>query len=166
MLIPFDSTPAGDIRFKMHVRSHRATTLDMAERLPPLPSGKTVIDVLGDFMKYLLQCAKSYIEDAHANGREVWTSIESSINYIVSHPNGWEGFQQAQMLDAAIQAGLIADSERGRSKVTFVTEGEASLHYAIHHGLPDGVLNVCRLSLSMCEFDLIWVSGLSRSDHR
>lgn len=127
----------------MHVRSRRGTSLDLADKLPPLPTGKTVIDILGDFMKYLRKCAKDYIEDTHANGRELWASVGEEIDYVISHPNGWEGYQQTQMCDAAILAGLITDSEKGRSRITFLTEGEASLHYAIRNGLAEGALKVC-----------------------
>jgi len=58
---------------------------------------------------------------------------------VLSHPNGWEGAQQWQMRQAAILAGLIPDTTAGHSRLSFVTEGEASLHFAIHNGLPIGV---------------------------
>jgi hypothetical protein len=39
------------------------------------------------------------------------------------------------MRQAAVQAGLISDTEQGRSRVAFVTEGEASLHFCLSNGL-------------------------------
>jgi len=35
-----------------------------------------------------------------------------------------------------VLAGLIADTAAGHARLSFVTEGEASLHYSIHNGLP------------------------------
>ncbi len=64
--------------------------------------------------------------------------------FVLSHPNGWEGTQQSQMRTAAILAGLIPDTPTGNARLSFVTEGEASLHFAIQNGLPTGVLTVCK----------------------
>ena len=81
-------------------------------------------------------CARTYIEESHANGTDLWTSVEAGIQFILTHPNGWEGFQQTQIREACIKAGLVPDTTVGRSRIAFVTEGEASLHFAIKHGLP------------------------------
>ena len=37
-------------------------------RLAPLPTGKTAVDVFGDFLSYLFHCTRSFIIDTHANG--------------------------------------------------------------------------------------------------
>ena len=120
-------------------------TAHISEQLPPLPPQKKIIDVFADFFKYLFQCAASYIQETHANGRTLWNSLEDDIHFVLSHPNGWEGPQQSQMRQAAIIAGLIPDNTRGRSRVSFVTEGEASLHFSIENGLPADAMEVCRL---------------------
>ena len=39
------------------------------------------------------------------------------------------------MRQAAVKAGLIPDTSLGHSKVVFVTEGEASLHFIIETGV-------------------------------
>lgn len=39
------------------------------------------------------------------------------------------------MRQALIDAGLVPDSDEGHARVRFVTEGEASLHFCIRHGL-------------------------------
>lgn len=46
------------------------------------------------------------------------------------------------MRKAASQAKLIPDTPAGHGRLTFVTEGEASLHYSIQNGLPAGAMNV------------------------
>jgi len=60
---------------------------------------------------------------------KTWKRLESTIEYVLGHPNGWEGGQQDLMRKAAILAGFIPNTEAGRSDLFFVTEGEASLHF-------------------------------------
>ena len=103
-----------------------------------------MVEVFGDFLKYLLECASSYIQDTHANGPDLWNSVKSDIDFVLSHPNGWEGTQQSEMRRAAVLAGLVPDNESGHSRLSFVTEGEASLHFSVENGLPDGVMKVSR----------------------
>ena len=109
--------------------------MHVGSELPPLPLNKSCIEVFADFLTYLFQCASRFIKDAHANGGNVWSSVQKDIHFVLSHPNGWEGFQQSQMRKAAILAGLISDSPNEHARITFVTEGEASLHFAIQNGL-------------------------------
>ncbi|KZT03737.1 uncharacterized protein LAESUDRAFT_814408 [Laetiporus sulphureus 93-53] len=90
--------------------------------------------ILADFMRYLYKCAKEYISEEHPIGRRLLQS-ESDVEFVLAHPNGWGGSQQAKMRRAAVLAGLIPDSAVGQSRIHFVTEGEASLHYCITNGL-------------------------------
>lgn len=62
----------------------------------------TVVQVFADFLAYLFQCAKTYIIETHPNGASLWESFDDRIDVVLSHPNGWEGPQQAQMRRAAI----------------------------------------------------------------
>ena len=103
-----------------------------------------MVEVFADFLRYLLKCASSYIQNTHANGADLWNSLKYHIDFVLSHPNGWEGTQQNQMRRAAVLAGLVPDNASGHSRLSFVTEGEASLHFSIQNGLPTGVMKVCR----------------------
>ncbi|KAL1941016.1 hypothetical protein VTO73DRAFT_7652 [Trametes versicolor] len=122
--------------FKLHLRPE---TLDSNEikrhDLPPLPKGKGVLDVFADFTRYLFRCTQRYIKETHANGASIWSSVEDRVEFVLSHPNGWEGLQQGKMRQAAIMAGLVPDTPDGHARVQFVTEGEASLHFCIRSGL-------------------------------
>ncbi|KAF5321822.1 hypothetical protein D9619_002184 [Psilocybe cf. subviscida] len=124
--------------FKLHLRSKIAPGAgkQVTNDIPPLPPGKTVVDVFADFLSYLYECAAAYIKDTDVNGAALWDSVEGQIDFVLSHPNGWEGTQQNEMRKAAIQAGLVSDTPTGHARLSFVTEGEASLHYAIQNGLP------------------------------
>lgn len=122
-------------------------------RLSPLPRGKTPVHVFGDYLGYLYTCTKSFITDTHANGSALWASVEHDIQFVLSHPNGWEGPQQTRMRKAAVYGRLVPDTDEGRARIRFVTEGEASLHACVLSGLAADVLSVrnCSISLwSMC----------------
>ena len=107
----------------------------MANKILPLPLNKTVVEVFADFLSYLLECASSYIQDTHAHGADLWASVEDQIDFILPHPNGWEGTEQGEIRKAAILAKLVPDTTAGRARLSFVTEGEASLHFALQNGL-------------------------------
>jgi hypothetical protein len=140
-LDPFLGSPCSrQIRFKLHLRSQVGAGKQLSDRIPPLPPNKTVVEVFADFLAYLLECASSYIQDNHANGEKLWASVEDEIYFVLSHPNGWEGPQQAKMREAAVLAKLIPDTTAGRGRLSFVTEGEASLHFSLKNGLPIGVM--------------------------
>lgn len=84
-------------------------------------------------MTYLYDCARVFISESH--GIPFWRSLEHSILYVLTHPNGWEGSQQMALRRAAILAGFISDTKEGHSRISFVTEGEASLHFYLTNGL-------------------------------
>ena len=74
--------------------------------------------------------------------------VKFHIDFVLSHPNGWEGTQQSEMRRAAVLAGLVPDNESGHARLSFVTEGEASLHFTIRNGLPAAAMKVCRQLMS------------------
>ncbi|KAL5525758.1 hypothetical protein ACEPAG_7095 [Sanghuangporus baumii] len=126
--------------FKLRLRPRRMQ-LDMnGMRLSPLPPGKSSEDVFGDFLAYLFNCTRKFIEDTHANGANLWLAVERDIHFVLSHPNGWEGAQQSRMRRAAISGGLIPNTDEGKARIRFVTEGEASMHACILSGLAHDVL--------------------------
>ncbi|PPQ65722.1 hypothetical protein CVT26_000339 [Gymnopilus dilepis] len=125
----------------LHLRSEVGAGKNVAADIPPLPPSKTVLDVFADFMKYLFECASSYIQDTHANAAALWNSVKNEISFILSHPNGWVSTQQNALRKAAVLAGLIPDNVAGHARLSFVTEGEASLHFCNGYGLLAGAMN-------------------------
>ena len=113
-----------------------------------LPPGKQdIVDVFADFYVYMYKHACTYIKQTHANGDLLWESFGKDIDFILSHPNGWEGAQQSVMRRAAIKAGLVPDTPDGRERVKFVTEGEASFHCCIASGTVSDSIKVRLLML-------------------
>jgi hypothetical protein len=92
--------------------------------------------------QYLHWCARTYIEETHANGVKLWQILENRTEFVLTHPNGWEGAQQSMMRTAAVQARLMPDNEDGHSHLSFVTEGEASLHFCVQSGLTNDAIKV------------------------
>ncbi|KAI6046254.1 hypothetical protein EDC04DRAFT_2598079 [Pisolithus marmoratus] len=123
---------AEDEEWKLHLRPRNIPSFHVDDLdIPPLPPFKNAIDILADFLGYLFRCARMYIEESHGNGRNVWTSFGDNIDFVLSHPNGWQGLQQAQIRRAAVQAGLVPDTPEGQARIRLVTEGEANLHYCL-----------------------------------
>ena len=119
-------------------------------RLTPLPKRKSPVHVFGDYLAYLYRCTRSFITDTHANGASLWNAVESDIQFVLSHPNGWEGPQQTRMRNAAVYGNLVPDTNEGKARIRFVTEGEASLHACVLSGLADDVLSVSFLDFTFC----------------
>ncbi|KAL4244993.1 hypothetical protein ABKN59_002858 [Abortiporus biennis] len=110
--------------FKLHLRP--TPLKDSHPR--PLPPGKSAEDVFTDFLGYLYECARRFVTESRPNGENFWNSLRDSTEIILTHPNGWEGQQQDKMRAAALS---ISDIAVGHARVSFVTEGEASLHYCL-----------------------------------
>ncbi|KAK0434093.1 hypothetical protein EV421DRAFT_1841511 [Armillaria borealis] len=103
--------------------------------IQPLPPLKQIVTLFSDFYAYLYTCAKSFVQETHHISSSQWSSIEGGIHFILAHPNGWEGEEQNKMRDAMISARLIGNGEQEHSRLSFVTEGEASLHFCLNKGL-------------------------------
>ncbi|KIJ17541.1 hypothetical protein PAXINDRAFT_167554 [Paxillus involutus ATCC 200175] len=127
--------------WKLHLRAkHLASSHIKDVDIPSLPEGKSAVQVLADFMQYLLTCARSYIVESRVNGANIWRSVEDGIEFILTHPNGWEGPQQQQIRRAAQLAGLVPNEE-GQARIHLLTEGEASLHFCVTHILASDSLS-------------------------
>ncbi|KAM6493703.1 hypothetical protein JOM56_010064 [Amanita muscaria] len=100
--------------------------------LPVTDDFKTAVQVFADFLQYLFRSAKEYIMETerYIDPTFTWSSIERNTYFVLTHPNGWEGKQQSQMREAAVAAGLV-DGSTAADRITFVTEGEAGLHFCL-----------------------------------
>ncbi|KAF9650957.1 hypothetical protein BDM02DRAFT_3184899 [Thelephora ganbajun] len=95
-----------------------------------LPKGKSLQDVFTDFIRYLFDSAKAFIQECEPVGKELWESLESNIDLILSHPNGWEGREQGFLRKSVVQASIFTEEE-ALSRVSFVTEGEATFNFCV-----------------------------------
>lgn len=127
-------------RFKLHFQSRVGAGRQVASEIPPLPLNKTIVEVFADFLAYLLECTSSYIQESHLNGTDLWGSVKDQIDFVLPHPNEWEGTEQVQMREAAVLAKLIPDTIAGHARLLFMTEAEACLHFVVQNGLPIGAM--------------------------
>jgi hypothetical protein len=95
-----------------------------------LPKGKSIQDVFSDFIRYLFDSAKAFIQESEPMGKKLWGSLEPNIDLILSHPNGWDGREQEFLRKAVVQASVFTEKE-AISHVSFVTEGEASFDFCV-----------------------------------
>lgn len=120
-------------RFKLHLRPPHLVAEQgfNVKDIPPLPPNKTVIDIFGDLLGYLYESTKKYIRERQ--GDAIFNSVGANIDFVLSHPNGWEGKQQSEMRHAAITARLVNDMSDALSRISFITEGEAGLHFCLNN---------------------------------
>ena len=78
----------------------------------------------------MYKSTKQYIRERQ--GDNILVSVGSNVEFILSHPNGWEGKQQSEMRRAAVNAGLVATASEASQRISFVAEGEASLHFCLN----------------------------------
>jgi len=110
---------------------------------PELPTGKSIVDLFADFIRYLLDSTIAHIKEAEPTGEALWRNFGPTIEIVLTHPNGWEDHQQV-MRDAVVRAGIFSE-EDAQSRVTFITEGEASLNYCIANTKSGELLEVSAL---------------------
>ncbi|KAL5485834.1 hypothetical protein ACEPAI_6876 [Sanghuangporus weigelae] len=112
--------------FKMHMRPAGRTIDTKGLEISPLPQSKTPTAVMGDFLGYLYSETVKYIRIHHSDSTDLLKSVNDRIKFVLSHPNGWTGLPQQRMREAAVLGRLVKDSEEARTKISFVSEGEAS----------------------------------------
>ena len=97
---------------------------------PDLPKGKSPQDLFADFIRYLFDSAKAFIQECEPVGEELWENRKDHIDIVLSHPNGWEGREQEFLRKSVVQASVIPEGE-ALSRVSFVTEGEATFNFCV-----------------------------------
>jgi hypothetical protein len=115
--------------FKHHLWQNNSI---VAEMLPPLPAGKTSIDVVSDYLLNLRQAFR--IELRKCLG-EIFNREESNIQYCFTVPTFFDNGAEAQLKKAIIQAGFIKDDEHDR--LTFIAEPIATISFCSKSGLLD-----------------------------
>jgi hypothetical protein len=103
--------------------------------IPKLPGDLKIERVYADFMTYLMNCTRLFFEKRILpNGAAIWRRLRKSIVVVLTIPNGWGLGEQEILRKAAVQANLVTEKTKHES-LEFVTEGEASVHWALayHH---------------------------------
>ncbi|KAG8813937.1 hypothetical protein FRC17_001373, partial [Serendipita sp. 399] len=101
--------------------------------VPPLPAGVTLMEVYSSFIKYMYETTRTFFEENTPNGKGIWTRLANKIVIVLCTPNGWDMAQQAFLRNACLKAGVVKSEEQAELRIEFITEGEASVHYALAH---------------------------------
>jgi hypothetical protein len=103
-----------------------------AFEIPELPQGVSLERIYVDFLQYLYRAARSYFMKGTPNGSNIWLRLQNNIVVVLCTPNGWDISQYSFLRSVAIKAGLVRE-EDADGRLEFITEGEASVHYALAH---------------------------------
>lgn len=98
--------------------------------LPPLPPGKSEIDVAADYLFKLRQAMRNQLQKTLG---EVFNREERNIRYFLTVPAIWNDAGKAATRAAAIQAGFLRDENDNR--LTLITEPEAAAMFCSKTGL-------------------------------
>ncbi|KAG8754228.1 hypothetical protein FRC14_005283, partial [Serendipita sp. 396] len=119
--------------FKLHLHpDHMKRSL--SRPIPPLPPNVTLQQAYTDIMSYMFRHTREFFESRPGYiNTNTWSRLQNSMEIILATPNGWDIKEQGFLRRVAIRAGLISSSG-AETRLTFITEAEASIHFALHHG--------------------------------
>ncbi|KAF5873016.1 putative hsp70-like protein [Botrytis fragariae] len=115
--------------FKLQLMLSGNTYIDPIN-LPPLPPGKSEIDVAADYLFKLRQAMRNQLQKTLG---EVFNREERNIRYYLTVPAIWNDAGKAATRAAAIQAGFLRDENDNR--LTLITEPEAAALFCSKAGL-------------------------------
>lgn len=115
--------------FKLQLMLSGNTYIDPIN-LPPLPPGKSEIDVAADYLFKLRQAMRAQLQKTLG---EVFTREERKIRYYLTVPAIWNDAGKAATRAAAIQAGFLQDENDNR--LTLISEPEAAALFCAKTGL-------------------------------
>ncbi|KAF8555309.1 hypothetical protein OG21DRAFT_1571625 [Imleria badia] len=80
--------------WKLHLCSkHLASSIHSGDHSPHSPLGNLLLMFPQISSNNLFDCAKTYIQERHLAFSR--STVEDFIEYIFTHPNGWEGSRRA-----------------------------------------------------------------------
>lgn len=125
--------------FKLQLMLEGNSYIDQIS-LPPLPAGKSAVDVAADYLFKLRQAIHNYL---NMNLGDVFIREERYIQYCFSVPAIWNGTGKAALRQAIIQAGFISSVDNRR--LSLIAEPEAMAIYcatagAVKLSLNDAIL--------------------------
>lgn len=105
--------------------------LDALE-IPPLPTNVSIDRVYSDMLRWLIQHTVNFFKLHTVDGEQIWARIGGQSTIVLAIPNGWEIPQQHLLRKAVVTSGALPGNLE-EDRLEFVTEGEASVHYALQH---------------------------------
>ncbi|EJD39203.1 hypothetical protein AURDEDRAFT_91639 [Auricularia subglabra TFB-10046 SS5] len=117
--------------FKLHLHPQEMRDEnDIA--VPPLPPKVALDQVYADFLRFTFDHAADCFRRSTLDGAVLWDRLKASTELVFAIPNGWSGTQQNFIRDAVIAAGVLP-ANFAPERLSFVSEAEASVHFALEH---------------------------------
>lgn len=117
--------------FKLHLHPKEMRD-ENAITVPALPPRVTLSVVYRDFLRYAFNHASEFFKSSTLDGQALWERLGRSFEIVFAIPNGWNNTQQNFIQDAAVAAGILP-ANFARQRLFFVSEAEASVHFAVEH---------------------------------
>jgi len=119
--------------FKLHLHPSTIKTRTPIVR-DPLPKNVGLEKIYADFFKYLYTHTREFIMGHELQGTVIWQRLEQrkKIEFVIAHPNGYTGHEQAFLRKAAVDGGLTSQDDAAET-VHMLTEGEASVHFVMNN---------------------------------
>lgn len=99
---------------------------------PPLPANVTLEKVYTDFLRFTFDHAKQYFQTSTLDGNLLWDRLGRSFELVFAIPNGWSETQQNFLRTVIVAAGILP-ANFAQTRLSFVSEAEASVHFAVEH---------------------------------
>ncbi|KAK9480834.1 hypothetical protein V1514DRAFT_324579 [Lipomyces japonicus] len=115
--------------FKLHLQRNYRTYVDPS-RLPPLPAGKSEIDIAADYLSRLRDAMRKELEKKLG---EIFLREEQNIQYFLTVPAIWDDAGKATTRLAAVKAGFVKDVDDRR--LSLITEPEAAAIFCAKRGV-------------------------------
>lgn len=97
---------------------------------PALPDHVSLHQVYSDFLRYVFAHAFRFVEETSGPGDAV---LQVQYDIVMAIPNGWESTQQTTLRQVVVDAGVLPRGHDAK-RLSFVSEAEASVHFAIQYG--------------------------------
>ncbi|KZW03071.1 hypothetical protein EXIGLDRAFT_728597 [Exidia glandulosa HHB12029] len=117
--------------FKLHLHPATMRTSSNIE-VPPLPPSDSLKQVYADFLSFVFKHAVEFFATSFHDGERIWSRLSDTVVIVLATPNGWDSYQQGFLRDAVVLAGVLPQGFES-DRLQFVTEAEASVHYALEH---------------------------------
>ncbi|CAE6415054.1 unnamed protein product [Rhizoctonia solani] len=101
-------------------------------KIESLPLRITLQQIYSDFLRYLVQHTRKYMEDRILQGKQLWQQLSPRMNVVFTHPNGW-GVGEQEFLRSVAVSTRLSNANQASSRVQFVTESEALACFYVHH---------------------------------
>ncbi|CAE6499632.1 unnamed protein product [Rhizoctonia solani] len=96
-------------------------------KISALPFDVSLRQVYSDFLGYLLKHTKIFFEERIIDGVQIWETYSSTMEVLMSHPDGWGAREQSFLRDVAVRAGYTT-SDRALKNIRFIIDLEASVY--------------------------------------